>query len=72
MPTFRQPPEEGSHKWCSQNAYMVALYHIITVYSLFILSLTVFICVFIYAKCCRSEKNAEAAEGDGANETVET
>ena len=72
MPNFRQPPEEGSHKWCSENAYMTALYHIIAVYSLTFLSLIAYLSVFVYAKCCRSDKSGEAAEGEGANEPVET
>jgi hypothetical protein len=70
-PTFRQPPEEGSNLWCSESAYMLALYHIIAVYCLTLLFLICFICVSIYAKCCRSPKSAEAAEGEGANDAAE-
>ena len=71
FPTFHQPPEEGSNLWCNESAYMLALYHIIAVYSLTLLFLITFICVSAYAKCCRSQKSAETTEGEGANDPAE-
>ena len=47
-----QPKEEGSQNWCSKDAYMVALIHIVSVYALALLFFVIVLLIFIYAKCC--------------------
>lgn len=67
-PRFKQPADYDSMNWCSEQAYMTAVYHIFAVYGLTAAFLLILLLVVIYSKCCRVKvteedlNNAETAE----------
>ncbi len=58
-PNFKQPREIGSSRWCSRDAYMLAIISIVVCYSLAVLFLVLVFIIFIYSKFCKPAENSD-------------